>query len=265
MNAPAGAETESAAPERIAKFLARAGLCSRRDAERWIGEGRVSVNGEVLTSPAVTVGNNADVRVDGKPVPQPDRARLWRYHKPPGLVTTHHDEHGRPTVFAALPKDLPRLISVGRLDLSSEGLLLLTNDGGLARRLELPATGWVRRYKVRVHGGVDPARLAALAGGISFEGITYGPIRAALERVQGSNAWVTMALAEGKNREVRRVLEQLGLQVTRLIRLSYGPFQLGSLERGEIAEVPQKALAEQLGTEPPRWARHADRRRQASR
>jgi 23S rRNA pseudouridine2605 synthase len=266
MSKPAAvASPDSTAPERIAKFIAHAGLCSRRDAERWIAQGRVSVNGEVLTGPAVTVGGDDEVRVDGKAVAQPDRARLWRYHKPPGLVTTHRDEHGRPTVFAALPKELPRLISIGRLDLNSEGLLLLTNDGGLARRLELPATGWVRRYKARVHGEVDPARLAALSGGISIDGVSYGSIRAALERIQGSNAWLAMALAEGKNREVRRVLEHLGLQVTRLIRLSFGPFQLGGLGRGEVAEVPQKALAEQLGTEPPRWAPHANRRRQASR
>ncbi len=247
--------------ERIAKLLARAGLCSRRDAERWIAQGRVAVNGEVLTSPAVTVGGDSDIRVDGKPIPQPDRARLWRYHKPSGLVTTHRDEKGRPTVFEALPKELPRLISIGRLDLNSEGLLLLTNDGALARRLELPATGWVRRYKVRVHGEVEEGRLGALARGVRIDGVAYGPIRASLERTQGSNAWVALALTEGKNREVRRVLEHLGLQVTRLIRLSFGPFQLGSLERGGIAEVSNKALAEQLGTEAPKWAAHADRRR----
>jgi len=247
--------------ERIAKMLARAGLCSRRDAERWITQGRVSVDGMVLTSPAVTVAANNDIRVDGKPIPQPERARLWRYHKPAGLVTTHRDEKNRPTVFNALPKELPRLISVGRLDLNSEGLLLLTNDGALARRLELPATGWVRRYKVRVHGAVDPARLGALANGIKINGVAYSAIRAGLERTQGSNAWIAMALNEGKNREVRVVLEHLGLQVTRLIRLSYGPFQLGNLERGAIAEVPRKALAEQLGAEAPRWAAHADRRR----
>ncbi len=250
----------AAAPERIAKLLARVGLCSRRDAERWITEGRVSVDGTVLTSPAVTVTATQDIRVDGKPIPQPERARLWRYHKPAGLITTHRDEKGRATVFDALPKDLPRLVSVGRLDFNSEGLLLLTNDGALARRLELPATGWVRRYKVRVHGDVDPARLAALANGITIDGVAYGPIRAELERIQGSNAWLAMALSEGKNREVRRVLEYLGLPVTRLIRLSYGPFQLGSLPRGAIAEVPRKALAEQLGETAPRWA-HADRRR----
>lgn len=240
-------------PERIAKVLARAGVCSRRDAERWIGEGRVAVDGQVLTSPAVTVTAESDVRVDGEPLPAPDRPRLWRYHKPAGLVTTHRDEKGRPTVFDALPKGLPRLISIGRLDLNSEGLLLLTNDGALARRLELPSTGWIRRYRVRVHGEVEPDRLTRLANGITIDGISYGPIRASLDRRQGSNAWLTMALREGKNREVRRVLEHLGLQATRLIRLSYGPFQLGNLPRGSVDEVPKKVLAEQLGD--------ADRRR----
>jgi 23S rRNA pseudouridine2605 synthase len=248
-------------PERIAKFLARAGLGSRRDAERWIAEGRVEIDGTVLTTPAATVTAASRVRVDGRTVAPPDRPRLWRYHKPKGLVTTHRDERGRPTVFAALPQGLPRLVSVGRLDLASEGLLLLTNDGALARRLELPQTGWLRRYKVRVHGSVDPARLAALAGGTTVGGIRYGPIRAELEHVQGSNAWIAMTLAEGKNRELRRVLDALDLTVTRLIRLSYGPFQLGHLERGAVAEVSQKALAEQLGLPAPRWAAHAHRRR----
>jgi 23S rRNA pseudouridine2605 synthase len=248
-------------PERIAKFLARAGLCSRRDAERWVAAGRVEVDGAVLTTPATTVTEASRVRVDGKAVAPPDRQRLFRYHKPKGLVTTHRDERDRPTVFAALPPGLPRLVSVGRLDLASEGLLLLTNDGALARRLELPATGWLRRYKVRVHGGVDPARLAALADGATVDGIRYAPIRAELERVQGSNAWLAMSLAEGKNRELRRVLEALGLQVTRLIRLSYGPFQLGNLPAGAIAEVRAKALAEQLGLPVPHWAAHAHHRR----
>jgi 23S rRNA pseudouridine2605 synthase len=245
-------------PERIAKLLARVGLCSRRDAERWIAAGRVSVDGHILTTPAVTVTAANDVRVDGAPLPTPDRPRLWRYHKPAGLVTTHRDEKGRPTVFDALPKELPRVISVGRLDLTSEGLLLLTNDGAVARRLELPATGWLRRYKVRVHGEVDPDRLVALEKGVTIEGVAYGPIRAGLERQQGSNAWIALALREGKNREVRRVLEHLGLPVTRLIRLSFGPFQLGNLARGEVAEVPKKVLAEQLGTAGPAYA---DRRR----
>jgi 23S rRNA pseudouridine2605 synthase len=238
-------------PERIAKLLARAGVCSRRDAERWIGEGRVSVDGHVLTTPAVTVTATNDVRVDGKPLPAPERPRLWRYHKPAGLVTTHRDEKGRPTVFDALPKELPRLISIGRLDLNSEGLLLLTNDGALSRRLELPSTGWLRRYKVRVHGEVEPERLAALEKGVTIDGVSYGAIRASLERRQGSNAWITMALREGKNREVRRVLEHLGFQVTRLIRLAYGPFQLGNLARGAVAEVSKKVLAEQLGSGDP--------------
>jgi 23S rRNA pseudouridine2605 synthase len=248
-------------PERIAKRLARAGLCSRRDAERWIAEGRVTLDGTVLTSPAVNVTEASDVRVDGTPLPEPDRQRLWRYHKPAGLVTTHRDERGRPTVFDALPKELPRLISIGRLDLNSEGLLLLTNDGALARRLELPATGWVRRYKVRVHGELDPARLAGLERGIKIDGVAYGPIRARPERQQGSNAWLTLSLQEGKNREVRRVLEHLGYPVSRLIRLAYGPFQLGHLPRGAVEEVPRKALDEQLGRgDETGWA-HAHRRR----
>jgi 23S rRNA pseudouridine2605 synthase len=248
-------------PERIAKIMARAGLCSRRDAERWIAAGRVAIDGAVLTSPAVTVTAANEVRVDGRLLPEAERARLWRYHKPSGLVTTHRDEKGRPTVFGALPADLPRLVSIGRLDLASEGLLLLTNDGALARRLELPATGWVRRYKVRVHGFVDPARLAALARGITVDGVSYGPIRAQLDRQQGSNAWVTLSLQEGKNREVRRVLDHLGYPVTRLIRLAYGPFQLGHLEKGTIEEVPKKVLAEQLGKGNAAGEGNAHRRR----
>jgi 23S rRNA pseudouridine2605 synthase len=235
-------------PQRIATVLARAGLCSRRDAERWIAEGRVTVDGKVLKTPAVTVTTDSQIRVDGKPLPEPERARLWRYHKPVGLVTTHRDEKGRPTVFGALPSGLPRLISIGRLDLNSEGLLLLTNDGALARRLELPATGWLRRYKVRVHGLVEVDRLKRLANGITIDGVAYGPIAAKLERQQGSNAWLEIGLREGRNREVRRVLEHLDYPVTRLIRLSYGPFQLGLLERGAVEEVPRKVLADQLGT-----------------
>src|SRR5437762_6911230 len=244
---PQGVAPDRIAPQRIAKVLARAGLCSRRDAGRWIAEGRVAVDGTVLTTPAVTVTPDSNIRVDGKPLPQPERARLWRYHKPAGLVTTHRDEKGRPTVFAALPAGLPRLISIGRLDLNSEGLSLLTNDGALARRLELTAPGWVRRYKVRVHGDVEAGRVEALAGGITVDRVSYGPIRARLERQQGSNAWITLSLQEGKNREVRRVLEHLGYPVTRLIRLAYGPFQLGNLARGDIEEVTGKGLQEQLG------------------
>jgi 23S rRNA pseudouridine2605 synthase len=257
MSAPAS--ITDARPERLAKRLARAGLCSRREAERWIREGRVTVDGAVLTSPALTVTAANEVHVDGAALPAPEPARLWRYHKPRGLVTTHRDEQGRPTVFAALPKELPRVVSVGRLDVTAEGLLLLTNDGALARRLELPANGWLRRYKVRVHGDVDPARLAALAAGVTIDGVRYGPVRAQLERRQGSNAWLVMALAEGRNREVRHLVEHLGGVVTRLIRLSYGPFQLGNLPRGMVAEVPRKVLAEQLGGPPELY--HAHRRR----
>jgi len=233
--------------ERIAKRLARAGLCSRRDAERWIAEGRVAVDGKVLASPALTVTEASDIRVDGKPLPAAEPARLWRYHKPAGLVTTHRDEQGRPTVFDRLPPELPRVVSVGRLDLTSEGLLLLTNDGELSRALELPARGWLRRYRVRVHGAVDPARLAALEAGVTIDRMSYGPIRAMLDREQGSNAWLTISLHEGKNREIRRVMEHLGLSVSRLIRVAYGPFQLGDLPRGAVEEVPRKVLREQLG------------------
>ena len=233
--------------ERIAKRLARAGLCSRREAERWIEDGRVSVNGKKLDSPAFTVGEGDMIVVDGKPLPETDRTRLWRYHKPAGLMTTHKDPQGRPTVFDYLPEDLPRVISVGRLDMSSEGLLLLTNDGELARRLELPSTGWVRRYRVRVHGEVNEARLEALENGITVEGVRYGPITATLDKKQGSNAWLTLALTEGKNREVRRVMEHLGWPVNRLIRVAYGPFQLGNLEEGKAEEVQGRVLKDQLG------------------
>ncbi|MFZ5790526.1 MAG: pseudouridine synthase [Pseudomonadota bacterium] len=233
--------------ERIAKRLARAGLCSRRDAERWIAEGRVAVDGETLTSPAVNVTERSRITVDGKPIPEKAPTRLWRYHKPRGLLTTTHDPQGRPTIFDALPPELPRVVTVGRLDLNSEGLLLLTNDGELARRLELPATGWTRRYRVRVKSDVDQARLDRLAEGLTIEGIRYGPVRARLDRQKGDNAWITMALAEGKNREVRRVCEHLGWPVSRLIRLAYGPFQLGHLERGAVEEVPARVLKEQLG------------------
>ncbi len=233
--------------ERIAKRLARAGLCSRREAERWIADGRIAVNGRTLDSPAVTVTDRDIVSVDGKPIAEPERTRLFRYHKPAGLVTTHRDPQGRPTVFERMPPEMPRVISIGRLDLNSEGLLLLTNDGALARRLELPATGWARRYRVRVHGEVDPERLVPLERGITIDGVAYGPIKAALERQKGSNAWLSVSLREGKNREVRRVMEHLGWPVTRLIRIAYGPFQLGQLPAGAIEEVTGKVLREQLG------------------
>lgn len=245
-SSPQAAADAPAPGERIAKRLARVGLCSRRDAERWIAEGRVVVNGKVLDSPALVVRSGDDIIVDGKPVPEPAPTRLWRYYKPSGLVTTARDEKGRATVFEKLPADLPRVVSIGRLDLTTEGLLLLTNDGELARFLELPSTGWARRYRVRVHGIVDPQRLAGLARGITVEGIEYGPIEAVLDRQQGANAWLTITLREGKNREVRKVLDTLGLEVNRLIRIAYGPFQLGKLEEGLVEEVPQRVLKDQL-------------------
>jgi 23S rRNA pseudouridine2605 synthase len=235
------------APERIAKVIARAGLGSRREIEAWIAAGRVVVNGKVLTSPALNVSAQDRITVDGKPLPFRERTRLFRYHKPPGLITTHRDDRGRRTVFDALPDDLPRLISVGRLDFNSEGLLLLTNDGGLARILELPETGWLRRYRVRAHGRVDLVALTKLARGVRLDGVSYGPIEARLDREQGDNVWLTVALREGKNREVRKVLEHLGLKVNRLIRVSFGPFQLGELRRGEIDEIRTRTLREQLG------------------
>lgn len=232
---------------RIAKAIAQAGLCSRRDAERWIEAGRVSVNGRVLTSPALNVGRGDTILVDEKPLPAPEGTRLWKYYKPRGRVTTHRDPEGRPTVFEALPKDLPRVVSVGRLDFNTEGLLLLTTSGGLARHLELPATGWLRRYRVRAHGKVMQSQLDKLAGGIELEGVRYGPIEARLEREQGANVWLSIGLREGKNREVRKVLATVGLDVNRLIRVSYGPFQLGDLEPGGIEEVKRRIVADQLG------------------
>ncbi|HVM99849.1 MAG TPA: pseudouridine synthase [Caulobacteraceae bacterium] len=229
------------AGERIAKVLARAGVASRRDVERLIASGRVAVNGETLTAPGVRVTSADRVTLDGRPVAAAEPTRLFRYHKPPGLVTTHRDPQGRPTVFEALPDGLPRLISVGRLDLNSEGLLLLTNDGELARRLELPATGLRRRYRARARGRVDPAALAALRDGITVAGVRYGPIEAEVEpghEDAGANRWLRLTLTEGKNREVRRVLEALGLTVNRLIRIAYGPYELGDLARGEVEELP---------------------------
>lgn len=231
----------------MAKFLARAGVCSRRDAERLIAEGRVKLNGRVLDTPAVKVTPKDKVSVDNRPVGAAEPTRLWRFHKPAGLVTTHSDPAGRPTVFQRLPADLPRVISVGRLDLNSEGLLLLTNDGELARRLELPSNGWRRRYRARAFGRVTQEELDRLREGIVVEGVRYGPIEAKLERGGASNTWISLSLTEGKNREVRRVLDALGLKVNRLIRTAYGPFQLGALAPGAVEEVPRKALKEQLG------------------
>ena len=236
--------------DRIAKVLARAGLCSRREAERWIVAGRVAVDGVTLLTPAVNVSAGNRVTVDGQPLPAPSPSRLWRYHKPPGLITSHRDPGGRPTVFERLPEELPRVVSVGRLDLTSEGLLLLTNDGGLARRLELPATGWTRRYRARVHGVVDEKKLAALADGVTVSGVKYGPIKAVLDKQKNANAWVTVSLEEGRNREIRKVMEHMGLEVNRLIRVAFGPFQLGKLARGQVEEVPPKVLREQLGKPP---------------
>ncbi len=242
-----GQNQHPAAGERIAKAIARAGLCSRREAEAWIAAGRVAVNGEVVASPARNVTAADRVSVDGAPLPARERTRLFLYHKPRGLLTTHADPGGRPTIFSALPKGLPRLVSVGRLDLNTEGLLLLTNDGALARILELPATGWLRRYRVRAHGRVTQDALDRLRSGVTIDGIRYGTIEATLDRAQGSNVWLTFAIREGKNREVKNVLAHLGLAVNRLIRVSFGPFQLAGLAPGAIEEVRTRTLRDQLG------------------
>jgi 23S rRNA pseudouridine2605 synthase len=245
--AAATPEKPKKAGDRIAKLMARAGLCSRRDAEVWVREGRVSVNGRVITSPALDVTAQDTVLVDGAPLPERERTRLFLYHKPKGLVTTHADPEGRPTVFDSLPEGLPRLISIGRLDFNTEGLLLLTNDGGLARVLELPDTGWLRRYRVRAHGDITQDRLDELRKGVDVDGVKYGSIEATLERDQGANVWILFAIREGKNREVRNVMAHLGLEVNRLIRVSYGPFQLGELAEGEVQEVRSRLLRDQLG------------------
>jgi 23S rRNA pseudouridine2605 synthase len=234
------------AGERIAKVMARAGLCSRRDAEAWIANGRVTLNGKVLTSAAINVGKKDAVLVDGQPLPEKQLTRVWLYYKPKGLMTTSYDPEGRATVFDNLPADMPRVISVGRLDLNSEGLLLLTNDGELARKLELPTTAWIRRYRVRVNGRFDPKLLEGLKDGIEIDGVRYGSIEAAFERQQGANAWLTMALTEGKNREIRRICQHFGWPVSRLIRVGYGPFVLGDMEPGQVQEVKGKLLQTQL-------------------
>lgn len=234
--------------ERLAKFMAHSGVCSRRDAEDLIKQKRVTVNGEIIDTPAFKVEGSEKILLDGEKLPEIEQTRLWLYHKPAGLLTTHKDTEARATVFDHLPAGLPRVISVGRLDLNSEGLLLLTNNGELSRKLELPENGWSRRYKVRVHGFVNKNKLADLAKGATVDGINYGPVKAELESQNGTNSWLIVTLNEGKNREVRKLMKSIGLEVARLIRLSYGPFQLGNLKKGEVREVPQKVLKEQLGS-----------------
>ncbi|RYH01862.1 rRNA pseudouridine synthase [Salipiger sp. IMCC34102] len=251
--------------DRIAKVLSRSGVASRREAERMIEAGRVSVNGRTITSPALNVAETDRIVVDGKPIGPPDPPRLWLYHKPAGLVTSAADDQGRDTVFDALPGDLPRVMSVGRLDINSEGLLLLTNDGGVKRKLELPSTGWLRRYRVRIKGSVSEAKLDELRAGITVEGVTYQPMTVTFDRQQGANAWLTISIREGKNREIRRAMEAVGAQVNRLIRVSYGPFQLGNLAQGAVEEVKRKVLRDQLGLpaeeEAPRARRPVNRPR----
>ncbi len=261
---PEGSPEVAEKGERIAKRMARAGLCSRRDAERWIEAGRVKINGKLLKTPACVVTAADKIEVDEKPLPNFERTRLWLLNKRSGQVTTSRDPEGRKTVFETLPAELPRVLSIGRLDINTEGLLLLTNDGGLARALELPSTGWLRRYRVRAHGSVTQERLDTLKEGIAVEGVLYGSIEAELERQQGSNVWLTFAMREGKNREVKKVLGSLGLEVNRLIRISYGPFQLGDLTPGQVQEVRGRTLRDQLGAklieqsganfEAPLWA-----------
>ena len=235
--------------DRIAKVLSRAGVASRREAERMIEEGRVSVNGKTITSPALNVTPADKIVVDGKRIGEPEAPRMWLYHKPAGLVTSERDEKDRPTVFAALPETMPRVMSVGRLDINSEGLLILTNDGEIKRKLELPSTGWLRRYRVRINGSVSEARLDELRKGITVDGIHYQPMIVTFDRQQGANAWLTVSIREGKNREIRRTMEAIGVVVNRLIRVSYGPFQLGNLAQGEVEELKGRVVRDQLGLE----------------
>lgn len=243
--------TDAPKPERIAKVLARHGVASRREAEKIIEARRVAVNGKVIESPALNVTDADKITVDGNPLAERDPPRIWLYHKPAGLVTTTKDEKGRPTVFDKLPKELPRVMTIGRLDLTSEGLLLLTNDGEIKRRLELPSTGWLRKYRVRVHGNPEDADFAPLRKGIEIDGERFGEMSVTLDRHQGRNAWVTIGLREGRNREIRRAMEAIGLTVNRLIRISYGPFRLGELKSGEVEELRQKVVRDQLGLTDP--------------
>jgi 23S rRNA pseudouridine2605 synthase len=245
--APTTGPTTAPEGERIAKVLSRAGIASRREAERMIEAGEVTVNGKVIDSPALNVGPRDRITVNGQPLAAPEPARLWLYYKPEGLVTSNADEKGRDTIFDHLPEDLPRVMSIGRLDLNSEGLLLLTNDGELKRRLELPSTGWLRKYRVRVKGNPTDPDLEPLRRGITVEGEDFQPMQVVLDRHQGANAWLTVGLREGKNREIRRAMFAIGLTVNRLIRISYGPFRLNELQPGEVEEVRPKVLRDQLG------------------
>ena len=239
--------TKSKETERIAKKLSRAGVCSRREAERWITEGRIKVNNVILSTPATNVSDKDKILVDNIPLPKPSLTKIWRFHKPKGCLVTENDPKGRKTIFQILPKSLPRVISVGRLDYDSEGLLLLTNDGAISRKLELPSTGWLRKYKVRVHGIVDKSALLKIKDGIKLDNFKTGPIEASLEIQKGTNAWILIGIREGKNREIRRIMDHLGYPVNRLIRLSYGPFQLGNLKSGEVLEINKNVIKNQLG------------------
>tara|TARA_B100001287_G_scaffold274068_1_gene278675 strand:+ start:536 stop:1288 length:753 start_codon:yes stop_codon:yes gene_type:complete len=239
--------TKSNETERIAKKLSRAGVCSRREAERWIADGRIKVNNVILSTPATNVSEKDKILVDNIPLPKPSLTKIWRFHKPKGCLVTENDPKGRKTIFQILPKSLPRVISVGRLDYDSEGLLLLTNDGAISRKLELPSTGWLRKYKVRVHGIVDKSALLKIKDGIKLDNFKTGPIEAILEIQKGTNAWILIGIREGKNREIRRIMDHLGYPVNRLIRLSYGPFQLGNLKSGEVLEINKNVIKNQLG------------------